>query len=661
MRWQGTIEVMASQEKKGARESPRRRAPAGRRAARRTARVVAAAFVFILGNAVGAGGGAVDGEPRHRSRHRRPRRPRPGARHLHPARDLPRSPRCAQRAQVRRIGETGQYLLAELRARLFTQLQALPLSFFDKRPIGDLMSRLLSDVDTLNQLFSQGLTQLLGSILGARRHPRRHAGAQLAAGAGLLHDHPGDAGDDRRSSPRARAPPSARRARPSATVTANLQEDIVGVRQAQALNRTDVNIAKFRDRNAANRDANVAAVGITSAFSPAIDILSTLSIALVIGYGGWLVFGGRLTIGLLAAFLIYTQQFFRPVQLAASVYTLLQSALAGAERIYAILDEAPRAARRARRGRARPRRGAHHLRARLVRLRPGAPGARRRQLRRRARADGGAGGQDRRRQDDHRRPHRALLRRHRRARAARRPRPARADAGERAQAHRDGPAGAVSLLRHRSPTTSPTAGRRRAAPRSKRRRAPSTRTTSSPRCRAATRPCSARAAARSARGSGSWSPSPARCSPIRASSSSTRRRPTSTRAPKAIIQRALGTLLAGRTSVVIAHRLSTIRNADLILVIDGRPHRRARHARRADGRRRRLRRAVPAAVPRRRAERRRAAYMGGCDADAGCQTGLSPGGTLPRRGPAPIRMAPVSAALAVSTGGYTSCSGSAST
>src|SRR5439155_22304551 len=86
-------------------------------------------------------------------------------------------------------------------------------------------------------------------------------------------------------------------------------------------------------------DANVAAVGITSAFPPAIDVLSTLSIALVIGYGGYLVFEGRLTVGLLAAFLIYVQQFFRPVQLAASVYTLMQSALAGSERIYGILDE----------------------------------------------------------------------------------------------------------------------------------------------------------------------------------------------------------------------------------------------------------------------------------------------------------------------------------
>jgi ATP-binding cassette subfamily B protein/subfamily B ATP-binding cassette protein MsbA len=244
----------------------------------------------------------------------------------------------SQRAQTRRIGETGQHLLAELRARLFTQLQGLPLSFFDKRPIGDLMSRLLSDVDTLNQLFSQGLTQLLGSVLALVGILVAMLVLNWRLALVCYTIIPAMLVTTALFAARARA--AFRKTRQTVgAVTANLQEDIVGVRQAQALNRTDVNIQKFRDRNAANRDANVAAVGITSAFPPAIDILSTLSMALVIGYGGWLVFGGRLSIGLLAAFLIYTQQFFRPVQLAASVYTLIQSALAGGERIYAILDE----------------------------------------------------------------------------------------------------------------------------------------------------------------------------------------------------------------------------------------------------------------------------------------------------------------------------------
>ena len=124
-------------------------------------------------------------------------------------------------------------------------------------------------------------------------------------------------------------------------MTADLQEGIVGVREAQAFNRTAVNIERFRERNAANRSANVQAVAITSAFSPAIDMLSTIATALVIGYGGYLVFHDALTVGLLAAFLIYVQQFFRPIQLASQVYTQAQAGLAGAERIYGILDEAP--------------------------------------------------------------------------------------------------------------------------------------------------------------------------------------------------------------------------------------------------------------------------------------------------------------------------------
>ncbi len=121
-------------------------------------------------------------------------------------------------------------------------------------------------------------------------------------------------------------------------VTADLQEEIVGIREAQAFNRTEANITRFRARNKANRDANVSAVGITSAFSPAIDVLSTLATAIVIGYGGYLYFHHALSVGLLAGFLIYVQQFFRPIQLVAQVYTQIQASLAGGERIYSILD-----------------------------------------------------------------------------------------------------------------------------------------------------------------------------------------------------------------------------------------------------------------------------------------------------------------------------------
>jgi len=245
----------------------------------------------------------------------------------------------ASRAQTGRVGASGQHVLASLRTRLFEQLQALPLSYFDKRPIGDLMSRLLSDVDTLNQFFSQGLTQLLGAMLGLVGVLVAMLALNVRLALACFTLIPAMLLTTWFFAARART--AYRKTRQTVgNVTAELQEELVGVRQAQAFNRTDENIRRFRGRNAANRDANVAAVGVTSAFSPAIDVLATLSTALVIGYGGHLVLQGQLSVGLLAAFLIYAQQFFRPVQLAASTYTLMQSALAGAERIYSILDEA---------------------------------------------------------------------------------------------------------------------------------------------------------------------------------------------------------------------------------------------------------------------------------------------------------------------------------
>jgi ATP-binding cassette subfamily B protein/subfamily B ATP-binding cassette protein MsbA len=241
-------------------------------------------------------------------------------------------------AQVRRVGVVGQDVLAAIRARLFAQLQRLPLGYFDRRPVGDLMSRLSSDVDTLNQLFSQGLTQLLGAVFGLAGIMIAMIALDWQLALICFSIIPVMFVATAIFARRARA--AFRKTRETVgDVTADLQQEIVGVRQAQAFNRGDVNIAKFRRRNAANRDANVAATGVTSAFSPMIDILSTLAMALVIGFGGRLVLNHELSIGLLAAFLIYVQQFFRPLQLAATVWALMQSALAGSERIYAILDE----------------------------------------------------------------------------------------------------------------------------------------------------------------------------------------------------------------------------------------------------------------------------------------------------------------------------------
>ncbi len=249
----------------------------------------------------------------------------------------------ATRAQVMQVGTVGQHVLASLRRRLFERFQRLPLIFFDRRPIGDLISRVTNDVDTLNQFLSQGVTQLLGSffsligiIIAMLFLNWRLALVSFTIIPIMLLTTSAFAKRARRAFRTARET--------TGNVTAELQEEISGIREAQAFNRTEFNIERFRQRNVANRNANVSAVGVTSGFAPAMDVLSTLATAIVIGYGGMLVFQGSLTVGVLTAFLIYVQQFFRPIQLASQVYTQAQASLAGAERIYAILDESIEAA-----------------------------------------------------------------------------------------------------------------------------------------------------------------------------------------------------------------------------------------------------------------------------------------------------------------------------
>jgi ATP-binding cassette, subfamily B, multidrug efflux pump len=156
----------------------------------------------------------------------------------------------ATRAQIFQVGSVGQRLLASLRGRLFEHFGRLPLAFFDRRPLGDLMSRVTNDVDTLNQLLSQGLTQLLGSVLGL-------IGIVIAM---LLLNVPLALGSFcvipfifLATSVFSRLARGAFRTtrETSGDVTAELQEEISGIRQAQAFNRSETNIACFREHNRA--------------------------------------------------------------------------------------------------------------------------------------------------------------------------------------------------------------------------------------------------------------------------------------------------------------------------------------------------------------------------------------------------------------------------
>jgi ATP-binding cassette subfamily B multidrug efflux pump len=113
------------------------------------------------------------------------------------------------------------------------------------------------------------------------------------------------------------------------------------VKVAQAFNRVTHNVRRFDQRNAANRDANVSANAVTSAFAPAMDVLSTIDTAIVAGYGGYLAVNGAVSVGLVVAFLQYVQNFFRPIQTVAAVWTMAQSAFAASERVFEIIDTEP--------------------------------------------------------------------------------------------------------------------------------------------------------------------------------------------------------------------------------------------------------------------------------------------------------------------------------
>lgn len=244
----------------------------------------------------------------------------------------------AFRGHILRTNWITQNVLAQLRQDIFTKIQSLPLSFFDTSSAGDLMSRLLNDVSTVNQVFGLAIAQIVGSVFSL-------VGIALAMLAvnlqlGLLSNIlvPLVIIITTLFGGWARA--KFRLTRTSiGELSSRLEEDLSSVREAQAFNRIERNINDFRRLNAINRDANIQATAITAAFLPTIDVLNTLSLGGVLAYGGYLAVAGKMTVGTVTAFLLYVQQFFQPIQILSQFYTQAQSAVAGLERIFLLLDE----------------------------------------------------------------------------------------------------------------------------------------------------------------------------------------------------------------------------------------------------------------------------------------------------------------------------------
>lgn len=246
----------------------------------------------------------------------------------------------SQRMQILLLGTVGQRSLYEVRKGVFASLQRLSVAFFDSSESGDLMSRLINDIEQVNSFLSQSFRRvisaglsLIATLIGMFLVDGRLALVTLAVVPGML-------GATRLFGLVARRA-FRRRQESIGDVSSTLAEELAGIKIAQAFDRTDRNRDEFASRNAANRDANIAASAVSAAFSPTLNVLSTATTALVAVFGGWLAIGGLVTVGVVVAFFNYSRQFFNAVSQLSSLYAETQSALAGGERVFAIMDSEP--------------------------------------------------------------------------------------------------------------------------------------------------------------------------------------------------------------------------------------------------------------------------------------------------------------------------------
>jgi ATP-binding cassette, subfamily B, bacterial len=237
-------------------------------------------------------------------------------------------------------GWVGERILADLRNRLFAHLQRLSLGFYERNRAGVIISRLTNDVEAIDQLVTDGVTSLVQNsltligtaiilfVLDWRLALATCAVLPLMAVATALF---------RKRSAHAYGEVRER----LGLVTATLAEDIAGMRVVQAFNREQPAFENFRRVAQRYREANMQTVILNGIYFPTVDLLSTAALAIVLGYGGHLYFGGTLSLGTLFAFMLYVNNFFEPVQALSQLYNTFLSATAALDKIVGVLDEQP--------------------------------------------------------------------------------------------------------------------------------------------------------------------------------------------------------------------------------------------------------------------------------------------------------------------------------
>jgi ATP-binding cassette subfamily B protein len=242
--------------------------------------------------------------------------------------------------QVWLLQMTGQRVMLDLRRQIFGHLQKLHVGFYDKHPVGRLVTRVTSDVDAVNELFTSGVVTVFGDVF-----------TLLGIMAVMLHLNWRLALVTFAVLPlfflvtdwfRRGARESFREVRKwVARINAFLSENLSGMAVVQLFLREQRNRELFADINRGHRDANLKSIFYYAVFYPAVDLLAALAVALILVYGGGRVIEGALTMGALVAFIQYTDRFWRPISDLSEKFNILQAAMASSERIFTLLDTPP--------------------------------------------------------------------------------------------------------------------------------------------------------------------------------------------------------------------------------------------------------------------------------------------------------------------------------
>jgi len=232
----------------------------------------------------------------------------------------------------------GQRVMYDLRMEIFGHLQRLSVAYFDRNPVGRLMTRVTSDVETLNELFSSGVVTIFGDVftLVAIMGMMLVIDLKLALvtfaviplvwlTAAIFRRRVRDAFRDIRYR--------------LARLNAFLQERLSGMRIVQLFGREADSARRFGELNREHLGAHLRSITVYAIFFPVVEVLTAVAMALLLWYGGLRVLDQTLTVGVLAAFIQYTRRFFQPLQDLSEKFNLLQSAMASSERVFALLDE----------------------------------------------------------------------------------------------------------------------------------------------------------------------------------------------------------------------------------------------------------------------------------------------------------------------------------